>query len=330
MARLTAERANLFFQMRGMDRDILSSPLLGDGCSGTDLLTCLGHRDAYITSQIVNLIEDRREAVLTPDEAYLHRLRRNGTEDQAHTRSVTDALAICLKERSGLIRSLQNVPDDRLFRRVYIRDGRRVSPYSWARGQFMYDAECSTELLQARAGLPAAALKVAPAPGGILVGLLRATRAEFLTIADLVPQLLRETRPLAGHWTLKNILSHITIFEQFGVSALTQLQAGELPSFSPTIANFDAFNDAQILQRHNHPWNRVLEGYQTTRRDLLSLLETTPEATLAVVFKSPWGAAITAYRLLVALAIHEQQHTDSVRQALGMARLPKRVRIFRD
>lgn len=332
VARLAAERSNLLFQMRGFDEEALSCYYIHGDATCKDILAHVGYWDAFYAQRVTLLAEGRRDEI--------HPLTESGEGDSLETRNrevhkqfssltVPQTLAICLKERKHFMSVLENLSDDTLYRRIYLGHGWRASPYTWTRWRYQHDAEHAAEIAAARATYPPAKLKASPAPRGVLRALLQSTRMEFLSLAALVSPNDRETRPICDYWTLKDILNHLTVFEQFGVTALRQLQAGETPRFAQTIANFNAFNDAQVTARHSLPWSRALETYQLARRTLIALLDTTADDVLAQPFTSPWGSLITGYRLLVALAIHDQEHADVLRRAHKLPRLPRRARIFR-
>lgn len=328
MARLAAERANLFFQMRGFDADSLATVPISNGWTVKDVLPHLAYWDAFYANRI-SLLQDGRHHDIRPLEEGAQDERNCQTRAQFADAPFEQALAIGLKERQNFLAVLQQMPDALLYRRFYLGKGWRASGYTWTRWRYQHDAEHAAEIGRCRTTMPAAALKTRPAPRGVLRSLLQATRAEFLTLAALVKPTDRETRPLCEHWTLKDIITHLAVFEQFGVSALKQLLAGAQPRFELTIANFDTFNEAQIVSRQGIPWARTFENQQLTRRSLLSLLAEADDELLALPFAAPWGSLTTGYRLLVALAVHEQEHSDVLRRSQGLPRLPKRSRLFR-
>ncbi len=328
VARLAAERANLFFQMRGFEADVLATFSISNGWTVKDVLPHLAYWDAFYANRL-SLLQDGRHHDIRPlDDDELDE-RNCQTKTQFAAAPFEQALAISLKERQNFLAVLQHMPDELLYRRFYLGKGWRASGYTWTRWRYQHDAEHAAEIGRCRSSMPAAALKTRPAPRGVLRALLQSTRAEFLALAALVRPSDRETRPLCGHWTLKDIITHLTVFEQFGVSALNQLLAGAQPQFELTIANFDAFNEAQIVSRHGIPSTRAFEKQQLTRRSLLSLLDAADDELLALPFTAPWNSLTTGYRLLVALAVHEQEHADILRRSLGLPRLPKRSRLFR-
>ena len=51
-----------------------------------------------------------------------------------------------------------------------------------------------------------------------LLASLNETRAKLLAAVSLVPDTERESRPVCGHWTLKDLLGHIADWEAFGAS----------------------------------------------------------------------------------------------------------------
>lgn len=328
-ARLAAERANLLYQLRGLDEETLCAVAIEDGWTARDIFPHLGYWDAFYANRMQLVLEGRRREIRSLDgEEALDELNAQ-TRQQFARLNLSEAIAICLKERHGFLATLARTPDELLYRRIQIRPGWRTSMYSWTRWRHQHDAEHATVIQQWRKRLARPELPRPPASKLLLRPLLQASRQEFMSLAVLLSSSERNTRPVCGPWTLRDVFGHISGYEFMGVMALKQLSEGETPSFTKTIRNFDAFNEAQVTAKQNLSWRQVLEEYRTVRRALVTLLDVLSDGVLMQPFVAPWGSPITGYQYLIGLAVHEQEHAAILRRALHLPLLPKRLRHYR-
>lgn len=327
-ARLAAERANLHYQLRGLDEQALCHEDIVTGWTARDLFPHLGYWDAWTTERIQLVLNDRRDEIKwlndPEDVDQMNREMRQLTAQQ----SLRDALAISLKERYAFLVTLSQTPDDLLFQRIQIRPGWRTSIYTWARDRYRHDAAHAADIQRWRRtrGKPA---KGASFSRLILRPLLSASRQEFMSMSQLVPPDARNKLPVKGAWTLQDVLGLISVYEYMGVTALKDLSKGRSPEISKTIRNFETFNEAQVVAKRGTGWNEMLEEYRLVRRGLTMFLDQLTDEDLMRPFVAPWGAPITAYQYIFGLAIHEQEQAAALRRALHLRPLPARLRHYR-
>jgi uncharacterized damage-inducible protein DinB len=329
-ARLAAERANVFYVLRGLDEETLCTTPVSDGWTVRDKLPHLGYWDAFYADRIQRLVDGRRlEIDLPADDAARDDLNATARHMFSHM-NWGQAVAVAVKERNGLLATLARTPDDVFFGRFYLGQGRRASPATWARARYAHDAGHAAQIAQWRDTLPPhTAAPKPPASKVILRPFLAASRRELMALAGLIAADERHTRPVCGPWTLRDVLSHLTGYEFMAVTALRDLSAGRTPYFEKTIRNFDAFNEAQALARRDVAWPQTLDDYRAVRKALVTLVDTLSDAELTQPFTAPWGSPITGYQYVFGLAIHEQEHAAILRRALRLPALPRRLRHYR-
>lgn len=331
--RLAAERANLFYELRGLDEKTLCTTPLHDGWTVRDILPHLGYWDAFYAEQLETLIAGCRDEIELPSgEDALEQRNAEVRHTFAHL-DLGQATAVAVKERNGFLATLARTPDDVLFRRVYVGHGvghgQRVTPSTWVRHRYEHDAEHAAAIGQWRTGLLGNRSPKPPASAIILRPFLAASRRELMALAGLIAPDERHTRPVCGSWTLCDVLGHLTLYESMGVTALSALANGKQPQFDRTIRNFDTFNDAQALARRHIDWDQTLAEYKAMRKALMKLVDQLSESKLMIPYMAPWGSPITGYYYVFSLGLHEQEHAAILRQALGLSALPGRLRHYR-
>ncbi|MEZ4515893.1 MAG: DinB family protein [Chloroflexota bacterium] len=149
-----------------------------------------------------------------------------------------------------------------------------------------------------------------------------------MSLAVLLAPNERNTRPICGSWTLKDVVGHLTVYELMGVTALKDLMEGHSPKFTKTIRNFEAFDEAQVVAKQGIDWSQALSEYRTVRKALVALVDNLSDEQPMRPFVAPWGSPITGYQYVFGLAIHEQEHAAILR--CYTFTLPKRLRHYRE
>lgn len=318
LAHLTGERANLLRQLRGIAATTLTTLPVRATWTVRDILVHLGSWDAFHTERMSMVLNGRINAI-----------RELGAEDAIDARnadiltfsqnlSLEQALAICLQERSSFLAALQRIPDDLLCETVVMPWGWQTSIQQWTEWRYQHDAQHAAELKTWREQL-AQSDRRQIGPIFLLRAILKATRKEFLSLADLVPAADRTTFPVCGVWTLKDLIGHLTDWEKVGVDGLRQLAAGQTPEFDELITDFDTWNNAHAAARHDQPWNEVWAEFEQTRQELVSLVDQMGEGDWARPFTAPWDSQINGYFWVNVWSGHDHEHAHDVRNAIGLA-----------
>jgi len=118
---------------------------------------------------------------------------------------------------------------------------------------------------------------------------LRRERSEWnALLAQVSPE--RKTQPgFAGQWSVKDVIAHVTAYEQWLVTWLASAKRGVLPK--PSIVNspdVDARN-ALIYEANKHrPLPDVMDDAEQVFRALISEVESLPDGDLSNERRTAW------------------------------------------
>jgi hypothetical protein len=86
---------------------------------------------------------------------------------------------------------------------------------------------------------------------------------------------------VTGDWSLRDIIAHVTWWEEEALKHLpTILAGGRPPRYSVTYGGIDAFNAQMVEQRRKLPLNEVLRQRDDTHRRLIAYIQSAPEEQL--------------------------------------------------
>ena len=312
LAQLAAERAHLLLQFEGEDEAALTNePIIGRWTAAT-LLAHLALSDARAADQLFNLADGRTATPLDAAEG-MPEAHDAALQTQFAHLTFTEAVALIQKERRGFLMALGRCSDETL---------QQPAPHSWATRPYHHDAEHATEIAQWRTTRPSTGPSLRVIHRALLRPLLGLAQQEFLALAALVPEEERDTRPLEGGWTLKQIIGHLVDYERLAVLALKAVAERREPVYEASIPDFDDFNNAHATAWTSMAGNEVAAYYRATRRALLLVTESVPDEALARPFAAPWLATTTACGFLLDMAQHQQEHADTLRRAFNLPPLP--------
>ncbi len=318
LAHLTAERSHLLLMLEGLDESALANePISGDWTAST-LLAHLAYWEAFAAGRLGEPA-DGRQNPNRPLGASTIDARNAALRAQFAELPFTEAVAMLQKERRGFLLALGQYPDEAL-RREESRPGRHLMSRKWATWPYRHDTEHAAEIARWRQSRPPLDPSRRVIHRALLRPLLGLSQQEFLTLAALLPADERETRPLDGEWTLKQIIGHLIDYERLGVIALKAIAAEREPAYGEMIPDFDAFNNSRGSAWAEMLWNEVWANYRATRRALLLITETLPDDALARPFMAPWSEMTTACGYLLDMAQHQREHADALRRAFGLPR----------
>jgi hypothetical protein len=81
-----------------------------------------------------------------------------------------------------------------------------------------------------------------------------------------------------GDWTVKDIIAHISVWEQESLSHLPHLLKGEsTPRYADLYGGIDAFNAMMIGKMHRFTLSEVHQRLEGTHHELLDYLQSVPE-----------------------------------------------------
>jgi hypothetical protein len=83
---------------------------------------------------------------------------------------------------------------------------------------------------------------------------------------------------LAGEWSIKDILAHVTTWEEEAIKYLPLILRGEqLPRYSTMYGGIDAFNAQMVEQKRSLSLAEVRRQMEETHQRLVAYVQTAPE-----------------------------------------------------
>jgi hypothetical protein len=113
---------------------------------------------------------------------------------------------------------------------------------------------------------------------------------------------------VAGEWSVRDIVTHVTIWEQEALKHLPTILKGERPPrYSTTHGGINAFNRTMTEQNRSLTLAEVQRQAADTHRRLLSFLESVPEDQFSS--ETPFRQ-----RLRLDTYSHYRKHADAIRK----------------
>jgi len=129
-------------------------------------------------------------------------------------------------------------------------------------------------------------------------------------LESVLPRVDRAALVYPG-WTLKQILDHITGWDEAIIASLRAHRDGQT---LPTLAEIgiDAYNAQSISRREHLDFEHTYQEFQSTRLVLKEILVEMPAEKLAQPLFLPWGTTGTISEVVEIFAHHEQEHTADI------------------
>ena len=116
-----------------------------------------------------------------------------------------------------------------------------------------------------------------------------------------------------GAWSVKDIVSHVTYWEQDTLRVLEVVARGETPEFSEQ-DEMDALNARAVARNQHHAPSAVIADSQRVHQALLAMVETFPEADLIDPNRFEWLPDWTLWQVIAGESYwHYRQHVPTIR-----------------
>jgi len=141
---------------------------------------------------------------------------------------------------------------------------------------------------------------------------LAEARTELLSAIEGLSDTEMTTLPVAGVWTIKDILAHIGGWAAWDLAGIRLILVGERPDFS-AIQDVDTFNAQLVAERSDWSLDQILAEMRDTQAALQELLAGMPDEDLfrSGRFQGPYWDNLAEW-LQVAWE-HEQEHAAQMR-----------------
>jgi len=139
-----------------------------------------------------------------------------------------------------------------------------------------------------------------------LLSMLQESRNELSSAIQGLPD-DKLTVPLAGDWSAKDFMGHITAWDEFTVSDLRRIARGRLPCLAAfREAEVDNWNAFLIRPRKLFPLPQVRAEFEEARAEMVAALKDLPEGLLAQ------GQMVR--NIFAIMTNHEKDHARQVRE----------------
>jgi hypothetical protein len=116
-------------------------------------------------------------------------------------------------------------------------------------------------------------------------------------------------------WRMKEVLDHITGWDDAVIASIKSFLAGEVPA-TPASRGIDAYNAETVTSREAIPYEVTQREWEASRTELLDLLHKMTDEQLHTPFGFPWGDSGTIEDLVEIFTKHEETHAKEIREII--------------
>lgn len=124
-----------------------------------------------------------------------------------------------------------------------------------------------------------------------------------------------KNRKIYPLWTIREIIAHLSGWDDASFGMLTALIKGETPH-TPAMRGATVYNEETVSTREGLSYDHILREYMSTRERLLDLVRSAPEEVLTQITTLPWGDESSFEIMAKFLASHELEHAEDVRKLI--------------
>jgi hypothetical protein len=130
------------------------------------------------------------------------------------------------------------------------------------------------------------------------------------SIEDILTKIDR-TKYIYPGWTIKEMLAHMTGWDDATIDSLRAHVVGHPPSLD-AIRSLNEYNAHTVSSRNDLDYDHVLKEWRLTRQVLRTLIEQMPEDKFVEPVIVPWGDTATVTYLVDMFRDHEEEHTNDI------------------
>ena len=151
------------------------------------------------------------------------------------------------------------------------------------------------------------------------VTLIRRIEESRVEMEELLTQLSETqltTAGVAGSWSVKDLLSHISYWERDTIDVLRAAARGETPYLTGE-EQTDARNAESVARNHDRSVAEVMAEYYHTLDTLIDAVRAFPDADLVEPDRFPWRKGRPLWRLVAGESYeHEREHREQIQMLL--------------
>jgi hypothetical protein len=141
----------------------------------------------------------------------------------------------------------------------------------------------------------------------LVIELEQARKKLLASIQGLTTEQMTQAEAV-GEWTVKDVLSHVTSWEEFALPDLHRLARGDAPALASIgnleSTNYDGPNSIIMALRRNLPLDQVLRELHLIHADFVEAVNRLPESALV---EGQFGRG-----LVQITAAHDNEHADHI------------------
>ncbi|GAP14082.1 mycothiol maleylpyruvate isomerase N-terminal domain [Longilinea arvoryzae] len=117
-----------------------------------------------------------------------------------------------------------------------------------------------------------------------------------------------------GEWSVKDVLEHISRWESELIKVLYQAAQGAEPESEVFNPEYLKVNDVWFQESKDRPLERVMDDFQSARKQLIRRMTDFPEKQLTTPGVYPWMKKHALIVLLKDIALeHEEEHLEGLK-----------------
>ncbi len=125
-------------------------------------------------------------------------------------------------------------------------------------------------------------------------------------LEDLHPQ-APPGKEIYANWTVKELLAHLTGWDDVTIEALHAHGRGE-PVSTTVSTGIDAYNARTVSSRESLNLKQTIDEWRATRQALIQALHDLPDEKFNQALTFPWGETGTVAYLIEIFVEHEEYH----------------------
>jgi hypothetical protein len=329
VARMAAVRARLLRELIGIDEQALTTGRLYGDWTAANLLAHLGEYDGLYTQ----MVRDALSGEIAKKGVDYSDTRDHLLPERVGSWSLEKSTQFLLDTRAEFVKVFAKVPKEQLKTKQRFswkfgnKTGRSTGTINtWGQWRFMHDAGHMSDLEEWRKTLPESPL---PPSKIILHAALQTARDDLLATVALVPKDSRETIPVCGAWTLKDVLSHLADWDDWYLNTFYAM-IGE-PTTDLGWQDEDdgkAINEKLVVRARKQSFKQVWDHCLAARTALITELQSISDDMLADPYGGEHSSYPSAYHCMWAALDHDLEHAAVIRKELKI-KFPKYLLQFK-
>jgi hypothetical protein len=160
-----------------------------------------------------------------------------------------------------------------------------------------------------------------PATKHELLAQVEEEHAAFASLIDSIPEAQREM-PISGDWSPKDILSHVTYWEDYLLMRLRSASAGDpMPPAVFSDDDIERINTENFATHHLEDWHGVRYEFDRTYQEIQTELNNLPDEGLLDTANGGPMLGLDGEEPMTVIVVntsgHYREHSDDLRAQLG-------------